>query len=410
MKNKIWTVLLSVLIAFSMWLYVITVESPGTTETKHNIPVVFEGETLLRERGLIIVSDTDMDVDITLSGNRSDLKLVNPSSTVVKVDLTKIYDPGKHELDYDISYPGSVASNAFTEENRYPSRIQLTVEELDSREIPVVVTYTGKMSDKYIADKSNMVLSAQNVNVSGPKSVIDRIARAEVQVDLTGVTESISRNYRFTLQDKDGEPVDAEFVTVNTEEIHLDLKIQMLKYLDVTVTIVDGGGATKDTITYELSPDRIQVSGSKAALESLGDEIDLGTIYLADYPEDCVITLPLTLPDTVTNHSNIEEVTLDLKFVGLITKDITVGKIDLVKVPEGMQAELITARITVAVRGPSADLEKLNMEAISALVDMSEAMPGTYTYKAIIRIDPRFSTLGAVGVSSVTVKVTETEG
>ena len=410
MKSKLWTILLSVLIAFSMWLYVITVESPGSTETKYNIPVVFEGETLLRERGLIITSDTEMDVDITLSGNRSDLKLVNASNTVVKVDLTKIYDPGKHELDYSISYPGSVASNAFTEENRYPSRIQLTVEEYASQEIPVVVTYTGKMSDEYIADKSNAILSAHAVNVSGPKSVVDRIARAEIQVNLDGATESISQNYRFTLQDQDGEPVDAELITVNTEEIHLELKIQMMKYLDLTVTIVDGGGATKDTISYEIQPDRIQVSGSEAALESLGDEINLGTINLADYAEDSVITLPLTLPDTVTNHSNIEEVTVDLKFVGLITKNITVGKIELVNLPEGMEAELITARIAVSVRGPSTDVLKLTMDAISAEVDMSGAMPGTSTYKATVLIDPKYPTLGAVGISSVTVKVYTPEG
>lgn len=405
MKSKVWTVLLSVLIAFSMWLYVITVESPGSTETKYNIPVVFEGETLLRERGLIITSDTQMDVDITLSGNRSDLRLVDASNTTVKVDLTRIYDPGKHELDYSVSYPGSVASNAFTEENRYPSRIHVTVEELAVREIPVVVTYTGEMGEEYLADKSNAVLSAHVVSVSGPKSVVDRIARAEVLVDLTGATESISTDYRFTLQDKDGAPVDAELITVNTEEIHLELKIQMIKYLNLVVTIVDGGGATKNSITYEIKPNKIQVSGSEAVLESLGDELNLGTINLADYMEDAVITLPLTLPDTVTNHSNIEEVTVDLKFVGLATREITVDKIELINIPEGMTADLITEQITVAVRGPSSAIAKLNADDITVIVDLAEAMTGTSTYKATVSIDPQYPTVGAVGISSVTVKV-----
>ncbi len=408
MKNKIWTVVLSVLIAFGMWLYVITVESPGSTETKYNIPVVFEGETLLRERGLIITSTTDVDVDITLSGNRSDLKLVDASNTAIKVDLTKIYDPGKHELDYTVSYPGSVASNAFTEENRYPSRIQLTVEKLDIREIPVVVTYTGKMSDEYIADKSNAVLSSQNIVVSGPQSVVERIARAEILVDLTDATESISRSYRYTLQDRDGLPVDAELITVNTEEVHLDLKIQMMKFLKLVVTIVDGGGATKETSTYEIKPGQIQISGSEAALESLGDELNLGTINLADYAEDAAITLPLNLPDTVTNHSNIEEAVVELKFVGLATKSITVDRIELVNIPEGMEAELITERITVSLRGPIAVIAKLTGDDITVTVDMSEAMEGTSTYKATIGIDSKYAAVGAVGVSSVTVKVQPT--
>lgn len=405
MKSKILSVLLSVAIALGLWLYVITVESPGSTDTKHNIPVVFEGETVLRERGLIITSDTNVDVDLTLSGNRSDLKLVDSSNTVVKIDLSKVYDPGKHELDYTISLPGSVANNAFTVENRYPSRIGVTVERLASREIPVVVTYSGEMSEGFIADKSNAVLSTTVIGVSGPQSVVERIARAEIVVDLTDCTESISQDYRFTLQDAEGLPVDAEMITVNTEEVHLELKIQQIKFVDLVVTIVDGGGATEKTISYEIKPDKIQVSGSEAALESLGDEINLGTINLADYPEDTVITLPFTLPDTVTNHSNITEATMDLKFVGLTTKEITVEKIQLVGLPEGLEAELITEQVVVSVRGPSADVAMLNLDAVTVTVDMSQAVTGTSTYNVTVSIDSKFTTLGPVGSGSVTVTV-----
>ena len=45
MKNKIWSLLLSLALATSLWLYVITTVSPGSTATIDNVPVVFEGET-----------------------------------------------------------------------------------------------------------------------------------------------------------------------------------------------------------------------------------------------------------------------------------------------------------------------------------------------------------------------------
>lgn len=406
MKHKILSILLSVLVALGLWLYVISVESPGSVETKHNIPVVFEGETLLRERGLIITSSTDVDVDLTLSGNRSDLKLVDASNTVVRLDLTKIYDPGKYELDYTISYPGSVASNAFTEENRYPSRISVSVEVLATREIPVLVTYSGELSEGYIADKTNAVLSADSITVSGPESVVEQIAQAEILVDLSQRTESISEDCRVTLLDAAGEPVDAQMITVSTDTVHMDLTIQQIKYVDLAVTIVAGGGATEQTISYEIKPDKIQVSGSEAALKNLGDQINLGTINLADYSGDEVITLPLNLPDTVVNHSNITEATIDLKFVGLTSKEVTVEKIELINVPEGMEAELITEKVAVVIRGPSADMAKLTSDAISVQVDMSKAMAGTSTYKVTAVIDSKFTTLGSVGTSSVTVTVT----
>ena len=47
MKNKIWSVALSLFVAFTLWYYVISVVSPGSEEWYYNIPVVFEGETWL---------------------------------------------------------------------------------------------------------------------------------------------------------------------------------------------------------------------------------------------------------------------------------------------------------------------------------------------------------------------------
>ena len=49
MKNKFLSFLLSLTIAFTLWYYVITVVSPGSEEWYYNIPVVFEGETVLTE-------------------------------------------------------------------------------------------------------------------------------------------------------------------------------------------------------------------------------------------------------------------------------------------------------------------------------------------------------------------------
>lgn len=407
MKSKILSALVSVAIALGLWMYVITVVSPGSTGTIHNIPVVFTGETVLNERGLIITSNTNVDVDLTLYGNRSDLRQVDSSNITLTVDLTRVYDPGKQQLEYTISYPGSVASNAFTVENQSPRYINVTVEKLAKQEIPVEVQYTGSLPEDYVSDKGNIVLSVPSISVSGPQSVVEKIASARIVVDLTDRTESISEDYRFTLLDAAGEPVDAALITVNTEEVHVDLKIQRIKFLDLVVTVVNGGGATDKTTEVVITPEKIQVSGSEAAMEALGDTIHLGTINLAEYPMDAVINLPIPLPDTVTNHSNITEAKVELKFLGLATKEVTVEKIELINVPEGMEAELITEVVTVAIRGPQADVAKLTTESVSIQVDMSSAAPGTATYKVTIVIDSKFTTLGSVGVYNVTVAVQE---
>ena len=59
MKRKVWTAVLSVMLAFSMWVYVVTVVRPESTNTYYNIPVVLQGDNILTERGLMIVEGKD---------------------------------------------------------------------------------------------------------------------------------------------------------------------------------------------------------------------------------------------------------------------------------------------------------------------------------------------------------------
>ena len=82
-KNKITAILLSLVIAFGLWLYVVTNVSQEAEYTIYNVPVVMEGEALLNEKNLMITSVSADDVDLTLSGSRSDLAKVNNSNMLL---------------------------------------------------------------------------------------------------------------------------------------------------------------------------------------------------------------------------------------------------------------------------------------------------------------------------------------
>ncbi len=84
MKNRFGSILLSIVIAFGLWLYVITYVSPNSEETYYNIPVVLEGESVLNERGLMCTSTSSSTVSLQLAGARSDLIKVNQNNITVK--------------------------------------------------------------------------------------------------------------------------------------------------------------------------------------------------------------------------------------------------------------------------------------------------------------------------------------
>lgn len=407
MKSKFGSMLLSLLIAFGLWMYVITEVSPGFETTIDDIPLIVQGETLLNERGLMITNWSSTTVDLTLSGNRSDLNDLNRSNITLKVDLSAITDPGVHKIDFSTSFPGNTASNAFTRESQYPESISITVERRATKNVQVIPIYQGEIPEGYVSRRGNIVLDYPKITVSGPESVVNQIDQALIVIDLTDQTESISQSYRFTLCDGEGNPVDSELITVNVEEVHVDLTIHRIKRVQLDVQILNGGGATAEDVVYEIDPPIIQISGSDAALEQVGDVLILGEIDLADYEEDAKITFDLTLPEGVTNDSGKIEAVVDLKFVGLKTKEITIEEFVAINVPEGLEADIITKQLTILVRGPEDLIKRLDSENIVATVDFTDMGMGTSTYQVTITFDEEFKQVGVLRKPSVTATLAE---
>lgn len=406
-NNKLWSALLSLAIAFGMWLYVITTVSPGFSGPVSDIPVVFEGEYTLNERGLMITEGLNATVDLTISGNRSDVIKVDRNNITVKVDLTKIDSPGIKKLDYQIIYPGDVPNDALNEESRYPDKITITVEKKISKPVDVQVNFVGSAKDGYIAETEEYVLDYPAVNIQGPASVVEKIAYARIDVDLTDRSSSISENYRFTFCDEEGEPVDVAMVTAEVAEVHLDVKIQRWKEIPLKLELKYGGGALENNTSVKIDPVSIRVCGSELLLEDL-NEIVLGTVDLSTLEENLTQTYTITMPEGVTNMTGKTEATVTIQFVGLTIREFEVSQIEVINVPEGLDYDLLNEVVKVRLRGAISLINQLNPEDIVLTVDLSGKEIGSFTIKPAITFKgDQYVTLGAVGPHSVSIAVKE---
>lgn len=404
-NNKLVSVLLSVVVAFGLWVYVITEVQPESENTFYDIPITVVGESILNENNLMITNWSAQHVDLRLKGNRSDLNKVNEANIILKADMSKIYEPGTHRIDYTTSFPGDVASNAFTKLSQYPESITVTVERRINKDVPVNIIYKGEVAENYMPRSSDVMLDFAYINVKGPSSVVDQIEQAVITVDLTDRKESISENYRFTLCDAEGNGVDSEMIIVNTEEVHVDLTIHQYKWVTLTVTLVDGGGATSKNVKLDVVPEKIMLTGSDAAMAQIGDTISLGTINLAEYTDDLELIFPIPSFDGVTNDSMVTEATMNLSFQGLSTKEITISNIQTANVPEGFEAVIAAQQLTVTVRGPVGVINNLNETHVSATVDFTNAKEGTDTYKVNVTFAEGFTEAGVLGKPSVSATV-----
>lgn len=404
MKNKILAVFFSLLVAAGIWVYVITVENPESSAPFYNVPVVLEGESLLNERGLMLVGGKESTVTLELYGNRKYLNKLKSSDITVLADLTKIYGPGDQVLPYDVSLPGYIPDNSVQVQTRKPDGIPVEVDRRVTKSVDVYADYKGSVPEDFIVDKEHVVFSSPTVTVTGPEAVVSKIATARIDVDLSQRNESISENFRYSLCNRQGQPVDAALVTTNMEEIRMELRIQRRKEIKLSVHVVDGGGATRETSTIQIEPKTIWVSGNDLALSGL-DTLELGTINLAEYPEAVNKVFDVILPEGITNESNVSKATVKVSFPNLTTREFAITEFKAVNLPSGMEADFLTTQLTVSVRGPKEKMAAMKAGDITVTVDCTGEEAGNATLNAKITLSDSFRGCGAVSSYSLSVTI-----
>lgn len=407
MKSKAFYVLLSVVVAFSLWLYVTTVVSPESRDTFSGIKVELTNKEVLHNKQLMVIEDGIQTVTLDLVGNRSDLSKLSSASITVKADVSKLSMAGEDQTVYCKveGLPDNVSV-----ENMSPASIKVDVVERATSDVPVQVEYVGKVPDGFLTDKENLTLDVNTITIAGPASVVDTIAKALVIVDLDGQRESIvEQSYLYTLCDADGEPVDVAYLdTPAVETVSLSLTIQRVKEITLGVTVIPGGGATEESAEITLSHTSIQVSGSEQLLDGLSDTIDLGELRLAEMTRDGEKEFFFKLPEGVTNLSMPNnQVTVTVSFTGLKTKTLRVTNIQARNVPSGLLADFVTEVLTVNIRGPEDQINRMTEEDVIVAVDFTNAEVGTTASYPVLIYVVNADDCGAVGSYSVFASVIE---
>lgn len=363
MKNKVLTLLLSLVISFGLWLYVVTVISPEYEVTVYNVPVELVGNGYLDKKDLIAVSETaGLQVDLTLRGNRSDLKKFNNSNITVIADLSQIAHAGVHQLDCSVSFQSGSAEVVA----QNPAQISVTVADKLTKTVPVEITYIGSVPEGYEAERTDVAMDHTTVTVSGPKKTIDRIASAGIVVDLTGKMTTFAEDYPLTLCGIDGRPIaDDSFVTVNLEEIRAVVQVYKVKKVPVQFVMdFTASGLQENMVTVYPQVETVTLVGSGDDLEKVGSTLTF-TIVLSNYSQASMEVFVPDLPDGVQCR---EEINVYIQIPEMTSRWLTVSDYSLMNVPEGLNVQ-ISQTSTVEVRGPRDILEQLTADDVLGMVD-----------------------------------------
>jgi YbbR domain-containing protein len=371
-RHIFWMVF-SVLCALLIWVYVTDTQGEDFTKNFPNVQVVFEGESTMREARELIITEADTNsVRVTLSGNRRTVSGLSDSDLTVVIDLSNITKTGTYSLAPRVVYPARTNQNAITQAVINPGSISFYVDKLSRKTVDVKGVFTGSTAAGFSA--SALEFEPSTVLIYGPENELARVNDAYLEVNRENVEKTVTFDSTFILRDADKAQIMTDDVTCDRETVSVTLPISAVKEVALKVDLVPGGGATEETVKYEIKPASIVLTGDSDTLAGV-NTISIAKIDLATVDEALTETYKLVIPNNTEIMSGAQEATLTLEIVGLYKQTVSIpkDKITCINVGEGYTAQVMSDVISgVVLRGPERIVRGLSAVNIRAVADLSD--------------------------------------
>ena len=409
--SRVFWMILSLFAASLLWMYVTTTEGVEVQKTLTGVKIEFLGADAMRASSDLIVTEQDRtSVNLTLSGTRRVLSKLTNSNVTATVNLNNVTADGRYSVSYDLAFPAGVNANEVTVVHTSSDVVNFYVDKLARKTVEVKGAFTGNTAEGYLADES-MVFDPLVVAISGPKTVISKVDHAFVAITREEVDRTLSYSPTYSLVDANNNPVEDSSIQRETEEVTVTLNVLSTKEVPLDVTIIDGGGATRDANTrIEITPSSIMLAGDAAAIDST-TKLILGTINLSTFATDFSATYTIIPPNGTENMTGVTEATVTVSITGVATKSFSVNpdNIICINVPDGYDAENITQALNVTVRAPQEVLDRIsevNLRAVADLSNLGTNASGVFTPTVEIKIDG-FPEAGCVGEYKIYITLKE---
>lgn len=370
-ENNLMTKAISLISAILLWFFVMNVEDPVVTRTFRDINVTFQDVEDLRSRNLMILEPDEETITVELKGNRSYMDAVRPQNIQATVSLKGV-GVGEHSLPVTVTnYNPNV--KVVSQE---PREILFTIDENVTVKEKIEVKTVGTLPDGYLL--GDIKQNVEDVEISGPKTVMDKINSVIAYVDIKNRTETTVLSSPIKIFDDD-----MNELPLNTSPQNVDLELPIYKTKTVPVILDLQGtpptGYTAADITVE--PDTATISGNSAVVNKIKE----------------VKTKPISWPELTGGQETIELVEPEgikfvnpqqkyqLKYEKIVVgdKEVAIEKpmININNLSKGLTAEItdLPDSMTLTLEGNQEKLENIREENISLYIDGTGLEPGEHT-------------------------------
>ena len=367
----------SVALAFLLWAWVTTQRDPPETR-------VFADLTLqapVLPEPLQIAGELPP-VTIEVIGPRSVVDQVSRAGLRPSLDLSEVTGPGNYQAAVEVELPAAARVDSVT-----PARVPLVVDETTSRTMHLDVEPAP--IDDPTRRIGEIVPEVSEVTVSGPKRLVDNVARVVLPVDIGDRTDDFAADFVPSALEDTGQPIPEVAVLPSR--------------VTTTVEVEQRGRAV---------PVLVQTAGNPAqGYESVGSVANPSTVLL-DGPDEVlanilsVVTAPVNVDgatETVSTRVGLEDLPPDVRVVNPadgsvvavvqirprgVTQLLTDLPVQVSSVPEGFTAAVEPQSLGVVVFASEETMANLSGNEISVSVSVAGLGAGRHQIRPSVTVPP----------------------
>jgi YbbR domain-containing protein len=386
--SNLGTVVLTLLLAFVIWIWATLQDDPFTTQEFANVPITLVNQP--DNTMLFNGSDLSASVNVQARAPQSELAKLKTSNFVATMDLSQA-QPGT-----PVSVPIKVTCNAeaVRVEVWDPTEQIIHLEAIRALTLPVTIEVEGQVATGYQA--ATPVIAPDQVTIEGPEAVLTQVASIAGSVDVNGARANMVEKVPLKPLVAEGRLVPGLQWTPDQVEVQVEV-LRKLGYKPDVEVVPDRRGEPAPGYrlgSVSVEPSTVTLAGLPSVLDELPGFIETWPISVTGATENLLKHTPLAVPDSVV-VVGVDFVTVTIEVWPIQSSRAMTAAVEIQGVRPGWVATPSPSVVDVILEGPDTALNEIKPEDIRVILDLFSYGLGEH------RVTPRVLAPEGIAIVSV---------
>lgn len=404
-KENLGLKIMATFIAIILWWFVVNIDDPLMTQ-KYKVEVKLAHTEVVTNVGKSYqIEDNLKTVTVTVKARRKVVAKLQAVDIAATADFREMQD---NSVPIRITIPKYEGN--YVEASANPRNLQVNTEDTMKKTFTISTRTIGEIQEGYVL--GTLTAKPQTIDISGPKSLVGRISKVVARVHVSELSETTDLKAELIYYDSADNMIDQTQLSSNCDRNGVEVNVQVLETKKIKVELETAKIQAARGYVFKgasVEPNYIEVCGIPDVLNQLSAiTVPASALNLKNLKENKEVVLDLTeyLPEQVAfadQEKNSVVVSIVVEKEGTKTILLPVRSIVIENSPKDLQMNYGPEQeIKLEFSGLDENIERLNAESITALIDLSGFdQPGTYDVPVKISKMPD----GCTYIGNVTVQI-----